>query len=332
MEKIKIFLVVVLVIFILLRVWLNGGLFKERSEETGVVAYFSQIGQTIALKTESILPSNQAGLLLGMVLGVGEYIPKELKTGLQRTGTIHIVVVSGQNLTLLAGFLMALAPFLGRKKTVGLTLLVLGFYSLLTGFQVPVIRAAVMFLFVSTAQFFNREAEGGWVLILTALLMLLFNPNWLLSISFQLSFLATVGVVVVAPVISAYLKFLPEIIKQDFGVSLAATLMTLPIIAANFHQVSLISLVVNTLVLWTVPIIMVSGALAVVVYLINSFLGSLLGLVPGVFLTYFVYIVELFDQRWASVYIPKISLVVWLGYYLLILGVYLFLKKRKIDE
>lgn len=327
-NKTKLLVAGILILVILFRIQQNGGVYKEKVEESGVVAYFSQIGQTIALKSEDILPKPQSGLLLGMVLGVGEYIPKEFKTALQRTGVIHIVVVSGQNLTLLAGFIMSIAPLLGRKKTLVLTLAVLCIYSLLTGFQIPVIRAALMFLFVAIAQFFNREGDSGWILILTALLMLSFNPNWLLSISFQLSFLATVGVVVVAPVIIERLKFLPELIKQDFGITIAANLMTLPIIAANFHQLSIVSLLTNTLILWTVPPVMVSGALSIVVFLIAPGIGSFLALIPGSLLTYLVYIIEFFNQRWASVYVGSFHPIFWLGYYVLLLGIFLSLKKQ----
>lgn len=328
MNKTKLLVIFSLILIILVRMQLNGGVYKEKAEEAGVVAYFSQIGQTIALRTEEILPQPQAGLLLGMVLGVGEYIPKEFKSALQRTGTIHIVVVSGQNLTLLAGFIMALAPMLGRKKTLVMTLTILAFYSLLTGFQIPVIRAALMFLFVAIAQFFNREGDSFWILILTALLMLVVNPNWLLSISFQLSFLATIGVVVAAPILVERFTFLPDLIKQDFAVTLAANLLTLPIIAANFHQVSLISLLVNTLVLWTVPIIMISGALSIIVYLIIPLLGGLLALIPGSLLTYFVYIVEFFNQKGLSIYISRIDWVVWLGYYSLLFGLLSWIRTR----
>lgn len=328
----KLSLIIILVVIVLLRIQYSGGLYNQKSEPEGVVAYFSQIGETIALRTENILPQPQSALLSGMVLGVKSNLTKEFKKALESTGTIHIVVVSGQNLTLLAGFIMSISAFLGRKKTLVLTLSVLLLYCLLTGFQIPVIRAALMFLFVSIAQFFNREGDTFWILLITALLMLIFNPNWLLSISFQLSFLATVGVVVVAPILITRLKFIPSIIKEDFGVSVAAFLMTLPIIAINFHRISLLGVLVNIFVLWTVPIIMISGAVAMLTFLVNPFLGSLLALFPGIFLTYFVYIIEFFNFEGASVYIPRFSPIIWVGYFVLLLGVLLGLRPRIIKD
>lgn len=334
MEKLRFVVIASLLLILILRIIQNGGLYKEKHEILPSHPLFpvTSLGERIALNSENILPQPQSSLLMGMVLGVKTTMPKEFKTTLERTGTIHIVVVSGQNLTLLAGFIMALAKYLGRKKTLVLTLSVLSLYSVLTGFEVPVIRAALMFLFVSIAQFFNRESEAPWILVITALLMLVFNPNWLLSISFQLSFLATIGVVVVAPLLIRRLKFLPNLFKEDFAVSLAAFLMTLPVIASNFHQISLIGVLVNVLVLWTVPFIMVTGAAGLIVYLLIQPLGLLISLIPGVLLTYFVYIVSFFNKEWVSIYVPNLGWITWLGYYFILAGIFLWLKKPRILE
>lgn len=334
MDKLKIIVILVLLLIFILRIFQNGGLYREKHEILPSHPLFpiTSLGERVALNSENILPQPQSALLMGMVLGVKTTMPKEFKTALERTGTIHIVVVSGQNLTLLAGFILALSSYIGRKKTLVLTLSVLLLYSVLTGFDIPVIRAALMFLFVSLAQFFNREGDTFWILILTALVMLIFNPNWLLSISFQLSFLATIGVVIVAPILIECLKVIPNIIKQDFGVSAAAFLMTLPIIAENFHRVSLIGVIVNALVLWTVPLIMILGAVVLIVYLVIQPLGILLALVPGIMLTYFVYIIEFFNQPWASIEVSNLGWMFWIGYYLVLLGIFLWLKKKKIEE
>ncbi len=205
---------------------------------------------------------------------------------------------------------------------------------MLTGLQVPVIRAGVMFIFASSASLLGREKEGWWVLVLTGLGMLVYNPNWILSISFQLSFLATVGVVIVAPVLIAKLKKLPEFLKEDFSVSLSAQTLTLPIIAANFHQLSLIGILVNTLILWTIPVIMITGFITLLGAIIDPALGQILALIPGVFLIYFVYIVDLFAKLpFASIEVGDFGILLWIGYYLVLLGLFLQFKKGvKIDD
>lgn len=330
MNKPQIYTLVLLILIFVLRVQAIDGLERPEPdpELEKVASYFEPIRFGLSNQAEYLLPQPQAGLLIGMVLGERSTLEVEFKRALRRTSTIHMVVVSGQNLTLLSGVILSLASFLGRRKTVILTLGIIIFYAFLTGLQIPVIRAGLMILMAFFAQLIGRQSQAWWVLVITGLLMLIYQPDWLLSISFQLSFLATFGVVVVAPEIIKRLNFLPEVIKQDLGVTMAAQLMVLPIIAANFHQASIVGVIANTLVLWIIPMVMVSGALALLLSVINFSLGSILALIPGVLLTYFVYIVQFFNSLpLASIYIGKTSPLVWIGYFILILGGFLYLKQ-----
>lgn len=169
---------------------------------------------------------------------------------------------------------MGLFPLIGRKETlIMISLACLG-YALLTGFQVPVIRAFIMVELAFLAQMFGREGDSIWILALTGGIMLIVNPSWLVSISFQLPFLATLGVLVFPPLITNKLSWVPEIIRQDLGVSISAQALTWPIIAYNFNQVSLIGLLANVLVLWTVPFIMLAGAVILGLSFISLWLAQ----------------------------------------------------------
>lgn len=328
MNRQTLFLILLLLVFLVRfqQAWpLNEAV---NPEFESITIYFDPILYKLSSSAEYLLPSPQAGLLLGMVLGVKSNMSSEFRQALRKTSTIHMVVVSGQNLTLLSGFVLSFAPFLGRKKAILLALGFIIFYAFLTGLQVPVIRAGIMVLFASIAKLIGREEDGFWILLITALGMLIFNPNWILSISFQLSFLATIGVVIVAPELIKRLNFLPNLIKQDLGVSICAQALVFPVIAANFNQASLVGLFANAFLLWTVPFIMISGAVALLMSLLSLNLAWILALFPGVFLTYFVYIVEFFNRiPGASVYVHEVSPFVWIGYYILVLGIYLWIKK-----
>lgn len=323
-------LVLALVIFLFFRLTKSWPLEKPKNQDPeleNLAAGFIPAREFLAQNLDEVLPQPQAGLLSGILLGVKSTLPKDFSNALRRTSTIHIVVVSGQNLTLLIGFVMGFAPIFGRKKTIILSLFTIIGYSLLTGLQIPVLRAALMVGFSLIAQLFGREKESPWILYLTAILMLIYNPNWLLSISFQLSFLATFGVIVIAPQFVKKLTFLPSIIKEDLGVSLAAQALTWPVIAANFHQASIVGVLANAFVLWTVSIVMVSGIFTLIASLINPMLATLIALIPGALLTYFVYIIQFFNSLpYASIYISKTHILVWLGYYLSVLGLFLILK------
>ncbi len=283
--------------------------------------------QRLALdkKISQLLPSPQAELLSGILLGQNKNLPVGLKLALRDTSTLHIVVASGQNLSMVSGFFLGLSGLIKRRNALILGLLAAIFYTLLSGMQVPILRAAIMFSFASIAQFFGRERDGWWVLIVTAGLMLLINPAWITNLSFQLSFLATFGVIVIAPILLRWFGKVP-ILGQDLAVTLAAQVMVTPIIAQNFHQISLVSLITNLLVLWTISFIMILGSLMLL-------FGSLFALITNIFLTYFIYIVQFFASlSFAWEYIGEQIWIVWVGYYLVLAGIMLSLNNAKTTD
>lgn len=332
MKKYRFYIVIILsfLLVFLLRLQSVGGFHGRYTD-----IYLEDLGSTftnqrlyLSHQIDQFLPSQPAVLLSGILLGQKQDLDPRLKKMLVDTSTIHIVVVSGQNLSLLAGFILLLAPYFGRRRTVLLSLFVIVLYSLLTGLQVPVIRAALMSLIALTAVLLGRDRNNFWILLLTGYLMILFEPNWLFSISFQLSFLATLAVVVVAPIILPFFRFIPSFFREDLAVSLAAQLMTLPIIAANFGRISLIGVLPNLLVLWTISIVMISGVTLLVVSFIPIF-GQIVALMPLLLLTYFIYVVTFFSQLpFSTVQIDRLHWLVWVGYYILLFGVLLLLRQK----
>lgn len=285
--------------------------------------------QFLSEQVKQVLPPDQAILLSGILLGEKEDLTKPLKNALIATSTIHIVVVSGQNLSLLAGFCLLLVPRIGRRKTVIMTLFVIFLYSLLTGLQIPVLRAAIMSAIALIGVLLGRDRQNWWILILTGSLMLIMEPNWLFSISFQLSFLATFAVVVVAPILMGCFRLIPPFFREDLAVSLAAQMMTMPIIAANFGQISIIGIFSNVLVLWIIPIVMIGGIFLLVSLLSLPQISPIFALIPYIFLTYFLYIIQFFSQiPFALVKIDQLHPMVWVGYYILLFGVISILAQK----
>ncbi len=272
-----------------------------------------------------LLPSPQAGLLLGMAIGYKDEIPYNYNQVLKKVGIVHVVVVSGQNLTMVAGFILSFSQFLGRRKTIILSMSLVSFYLFLAGFQIPVIRAAIMFGLASVGKLFGREGDDIRILLATALGMLIINPLWIISVSFQLSFAATVGVVIVAPMLKKSARFIPEVLKEDILVTISAQILTAPIIAFHFNQFSAAGFFVNLLLLWTIPFIMITGALVLLVSLTSINTAQLLALIPGIFLTYFIDVVALFNKPWASQYIDRFSIIQLIGIYATLASICAFL-------
>lgn len=282
---------------------------------------FPEVRQNLDQRISQLLPSPQAELLSGILLGNKKSLPPELKLALRDTSTLHIIVVSGQNLTLLAALFLQLSGLLKRKTAILISILAVIFYTLLTGAQIPVLRAAIMALLAFSGELFGRQRSGVGILLVTAGAMLLINPAWVTDLSFQLSFLATLGVILVAPMIERFLNFLPVFIKQDLAITLGAQILVMPVIIQNFHQLSIVGIFANLLVGWTIPFIMILGTLMLV-------FGSIISIAVGALLAFFIYIVQFFaNLPFAWEYVEEQVWVVWVGYYLVMGGVLLTLHK-----
>jgi len=212
---------------------------------------------------QSSLPQPAASLISGLVLGSKEGLPAWFWNDLKKTGTAHIVVASGMNVSLIAVFLLGLlVSFLPRRRALILALVGVWVYAFLVGFEAPIIRAALMGTIALTAMFLGRPSLVLNSLALTCWLMLFIFPDWLFDVGFLLSFAATLSLVLFERKLSAFFRFLPSFLKESVSTSLAAQILTSPILYFTFGYISLVSPLVNCLILWTVPLMTVLGIIA----------------------------------------------------------------------
>lgn len=277
-----------------------------------------------------LLPDiEQSALLAGILLGEKRDLPPLLHLALRDTSTLHMIVVSGQNLTMLAGVFMSLAGIFHRRVVIVISLCAILVYTLLTGAQVPVIRAAIMVALSSLAVVLGRQKDSVWILMLTGGCMLLVNPWWFFDLSFQLSFLGTWGVIIVAPIIQKSLSVIPPFFKQDLAVCIGAQLMVMPLIAQVFHQVSLVGIFTNVLVSWTIPFIMILGGIMLIVSFVSVTIAQVVAMTVELLLTYFITIVNWFSTiPFAWEYVSEKSWIFWIGYYLIMASVLLFITQK----
>lgn len=223
------------------------------------------------------LPEPHASLVAGITLGSKSQIPYDFWQKLKNSGVLHVVVASGMNVTLVAGFLISfLTVFLSRKKVLVLGVLGIWLYVVLSGFEAPLIRAAAMASLAFWAQGVGRLSFSWRILLLTCLLMLIFNPSWLFDIGFILSFVSTASLMLFQAKINNYLKIVPSFLKEGLSTSVAAQIGVAPILFVSFGSFNLLSPLINMLVLWTIPPIMILGGVGGITGLIFPFLGKLI--------------------------------------------------------
>ncbi|HEY8462851.1 MAG TPA: DNA internalization-related competence protein ComEC/Rec2 [Bacillota bacterium] len=196
---------------------------------------------------------------------------------LRRTGTIHLLSVSGLHVGLVVAGLNTLLSWFGMRRAgrIPIVFLGVGFYILMTGMEAPVLRSGVMlFLYILAGLFKTKDGPLNR-LTLSALIMLLAKPYYLFEIGFQLSFGATAGVVGIYPALKEYFPVKNPIFKplvQTLLISVAAQLMMLPLLIYYFAQIS-----------WVAPLANLLLAIPASVVVVAGLAGELLGLLlPGV--------------------------------------------------
>lgn len=289
----------------------SGRIFNARvdkiGEKVGVLSTLADLRQQISGNIDRFLPVGEAALVKGMVLGVDE-IDRDMRETLVATGTIHVVVVSGQNLSIVAGLFLGLVKYIGRRQSLILATGAVFFYALLTGFEPPVVRASLMVLAATLAIFLGRQSMPILNLILAALLILFIWPQALLEISFQLTFAATLGIMTLGQWMIKVSKVfnyssseartimgsVRELVINNAAVATSAYLFTTPIIWWHFERISLLAPVVNTLVAELVAPIMILGFAVAGASIVFVPLAQFLAYLVYVPALVFIKIIELF--------------------------------------
>lgn len=255
-----------------------------------------RVAQQINMLWHEPQASFMAGLLYGYRGGLGT-----LNEDFARTGTTHIIAISGYNISLISSILLTICIHLAipRRKAIWLVLAGIAIFVIFAGLSASVVRAGIMGGLVLFASFLGKPSHIFSVMILTAVIMVVHNPFVLIwDAGFQLSFLSTVGLVYLSPFLERYGKWLPEAggIRESFVATLSATLITLPLILSQFGRLSIVSLPVNMLILWIIPHIMAIGFFAVIISMMSLPIGTGISWIAWLGLQYIIIIVEWFSQ------------------------------------
>ncbi|MXV52218.1 DUF4131 domain-containing protein [Pedobacter sp. HMF7647] len=202
-----------------------------------------------------------------LILGYRNDLSREVLDSYSKTGTMHVLSVSGMHVAIVFAVLMFLLRFMDKSQTLRifraiLIVMSIWFYSIITGFSPSVCRAALMLSFLVIGKSINRKANSYNIIASSAFILLLYNPFYLVDVGFQLSYLAVLGLIYFYPKIQhlIYLKnwFLNEIWKA-IALSFAAQLATFPLSVFYFHQFPVCFLVSNLFILLPVTLILYAG-------------------------------------------------------------------------
>lgn len=299
-----------------------------------IIATLLSAKQAFITQLQQLIPEPAVGLGTGLLLGVKSALGEDIEDDFRRTGIIHIVVLSGYNVMLVVAFILFCFSFLFslRWRLIAAVIAIIAF-ALIVGLSATVVRASVMASLVLLAQFLGRKYDVLRALLFAGAVMLLINPYLLLyDIGFQLSFMATLGLILFLP------RFESTVMKAkgffDWRGFLLATIATqiavLPLLMYHIGEVSLIALVVNVLVLPMVAPAMFLTFATGVVGLLGVPIASLLGYIAQFSLQYILQVAHWFAALpYAAVTVPQFSALGVFGMYGILAAGWWFWQRRK---
>ena len=253
-----------------------------------------------------LLPEPHAGLMIGLLFGTKASLSQDFYNALVTTGTLHIIALSGMNITIIMDIMAKMIQWrVGKRWACAISMLIIVWFVWFVGPSSTIVRAAIMGCLSLIAIIFGRQyiALYSWVIAVTG--MVLFHFSWMFEVSFQLSALATLGIILFGK--SDQKQLVKEVhaekqplwstvyqgIKEDLHLTLAAQVFTIPLIMFHFHRVSIISPLANLAIAWTVPPLTFLGWITVMVGWVSLPLGHLFALISWVLLEYMIRVIQI---------------------------------------
>jgi competence protein ComEC len=305
----------------------------DRGQGFKPLQWIYSLRERLSASLARALPEPPGSLAQAILLGLRGNIPDSLYETFSRTGTAHLLAISGLHISIIIAMFLSFGILVfGRRRSIyiWLTLVLTWLYALLAGMHPPIIRAAIMGSLFLIAEYLGRQRSAIIALAFAAAVMVGVQPHLLWTVSFQLSFLAMAGLILLYPYFQAWgrkgiaslfgskerIAAVGNIITDGFAATLAAIVAVGPLIAYNFGVVSLVALPATFFSLPALPFIIVLAALVAFVGLLTSLVAQILGWLAWLFLSYLILVVQGFDALpHSSLEVTNVSIWYIWGYY-----------------
>ena len=235
-----------------------------------------QIRQRIVEAQIQGIGQEKGTLLSSITLGrQAVNLPAKITDLFIKTGLAHILAASGFHVSILLGFVLTITRNLSPKKQFIIAVTILIIYGTLTGLQPSVMRAILMGIGALIGLLYNRQVNSLGSLLLAATILLLWQPLWIWDLGFQLSFLATLGLIITVPLLKNKIDYFPNLIAEPIAISLAATLWTMPLLMFTFNSIALYNIPINIITTPLITLISLGGVFTAFLGLIYPPLGSI---------------------------------------------------------
>ncbi|ABR49198.1 ComEC/Rec2-related protein [Alkaliphilus metalliredigens QYMF] len=307
---------------------------KLQSQDWNLRQTSDKMKKSVEYYFDDLLAEKNSRLIKSIIFGNQGYLSREELDLFSKAGTAHIIAVSGLHVGLFVLLIQETLRILGmgRNQTLLITAIIILFYGYLVNFPVSIIRASSMYYLYLLAYFLRRRYDSINMLCLVAVILLIINPLQLFSISFQLSFVATLSILLLYKPICDRLGSLPKKVKQLMAITLAAQIGTIPIIAYHFQQVSVVSLLTNIAIVPILAPLLIVALCGFAISFISFGLSQLIAYSVNGLLSYIFWIMEGANQiPFSSLSTGAIDIFVILCYYLILTAIRLNLRRKEIS-
>lgn len=239
----------------------------EKNRGNPLIAFTKDISNSIKEKINSFMNSREAGMLIGILLGDDGSIDEDIKENFKISSLSHVLAVSGMQVTyIISGMYFVFKSSLGKRKTKIVIIIILIFYTALTGFSPSIVRASIMGILIMGAGLVYRKNDIWTSIFLSLLIMLVYNPFLITNVGLQLSYLGTIGIIVFNKTVFQILKNIKpknkkyeykinrkviiaiSKIKEILAVTISASMGVYPVMLFHFNLFGTYFLITNLLV------------------------------------------------------------------------------------
>lgn len=296
-----------------------------QKQQNVILQYANTISLNVKEKIEAIFEEEKASILKGLLLGETGDIEEEVKENFQIANISHVLAISGMHIGyLILGLQVLLKNKIGTKKSKIVTIIILVFYTFMTGFSPSIVRAVVMGIITIGGELVNRKSDVWNSIAISLFGILFYNPFLILNVGLQLSYLGTIGIILFQPTILKILEMnsskkklksnkkskVLEKGKEIVAVSLSAQIMILPILLYHFNIFGIYFLITNLLVSLVIGPILIIGFFCVILSFVFISMAKLLAIPLGLGLVFLNLISKFSELPFSKIYIPTPSCIV----------------------
>ena len=313
---------------------LENGEVLEKNKGNILISFSNKISNSVKEKIYDLLNEREANLLIGLLLGDDDNIHNDIEEAFKISSLSHILAVSGMQVTyIITAMYFIFNNILGKRKTKIVIIIILIFYTILTGFSPSIVRASIMGILIMGAGLFYRKNDIWNSIAISLLLMLIYNPFLITNVGLQLSYLGTIAIILLN---KTFLKMFNKIkfekyilnrkiinivskIIEILTVTISASIAVFPIMLYNFNLFGTYFLITNLLASIIIGPITIFGTVIVIISFIFLKLGRMFSIFLEISLNILVLVSNFSKLHFSKIYIttPKIFMIIF--YYVLII-------------